>query len=294
MSLRSMTGYGRGSASGHGIRVETELSSVNRKQVEVRLNLPRSLAALESRLVELIQGSISRGQVAGGVTVHAVGTLKQTGLRVDGGLASSYVTELRATARRLGLDDDLSASLLLQLPGVIHYSSVEDDADAVWPILERALKIALRELVAMRRKEGAALGRDIARRLGILGKHLDVVKTVAPGVTARYCEALAKRLEGAGLSIKVDDPAVVKELAVFADRSDISEEITRLDSHLKQAAGLLRKSEPAGRTLDFLAQEMFREINTIGSKANDIHITREVISFKTELERIREQVQNVE
>lgn len=294
MALRSMTGYGRGEAASRGIRVEAELNSVNRKQLEVRMNLPRSLSSLESRTVELIQGSLSRGQITGGVVVHVSEAVRQNSLKVDRVLASAYVSELRKTAAALKLSDDLSASLLLEFPEVVRYCGADQDADAVWPVLEKALKEALKRLVEMRFKEGAALAGDLQRRLKHLGKHLGAIRKEVPHVTLRYREALLKRLADAGITLAVDDPVMIKELAVFADRSDITEEITRLDSHLKQAHGLFKSNEPAGRTLDFLAQEMFREINTIGSKANEVQITRQVIEFKTELERIREQVQNIE
>lgn len=294
MSLRSMTGYGRGEAAARGIRVEVELNSVNRKQFEVRLNLPRALVPLESRMVELVQSSISRGQVTGGVAVHVAESLKHRSFRIDSMLASSCIAELRRTAGKLELNDDLSASVLLELPGVVTQCCVADDADYVWPVLEKALKGAIRQLVAMRSREGTALGKDLGRRLTVLETCLTGVRSLAPDVTRRYRETLVKRLGQAGLVLDPSDPLLARELAVFADRSDISEEITRLESHLQQARGLMRSSEPAGRTLDFLAQEMFREINTIGSKANEVQITRQVIEFKTELERIREQVQNIE
>ncbi|MEI8351015.1 MAG: YicC/YloC family endoribonuclease [bacterium] len=294
MTLRSMTGYGRGEASARGIRVEVEVNSVNRKQFEVRLNLPRALISLESRMVELIQGSVSRGQVTGGVTVHAADSLKRKSFKIDTVLAAAYITELRRTAKTLKLNDTLSASLLLELPGVVTHSGAEEDADYVWPVLEKALKSAIRQLVAMRSREGAVLGEDLNRRVATLDSHLSTVRTLAPDVTTRYRETLVKRLGQAGLALDLHDPILVRELTVFADRSDITEEITRLESHLQQARGLMKSAEPAGRTLDFLAQEMFREINTIGSKANEVQITRQVIEFKTELERIREQVQNIE
>lgn len=292
--LRSMTGYGRGEVTAAGIRVEAELSSVNRKQLEVRLNLPRSLTAFESRLVERVQARVSRGQVSGGVMVHVSSEARRKGARIDHALAAAYIKELRRAAVELKLSDDLPASVLLQLPDVVQHVDVEQDADDVWPALQRAFDGALKQLVAMREREGAALAADIGSRLKGLSDVLGLVKRQAPAVAGKYRQALLERLKTAGLSLAVDDPALLKDLALFAERADISEELVRLDSHLKQAGGLLKSKDPAGRTLDFLAQEMFREINTIGSKANDVTITREVIRFKTELERIREQVQNIE
>jgi uncharacterized protein (TIGR00255 family) len=294
MALHSMTGYGRGDAFSKGMSVEVELSSVNRKQLEVRLNLPRSLASLESRMVERIQESLSRGQVTGGVVVRISEGLRQKSLRVDRHLALAYVNELRRTARALKLTDDLSASLLIGLPEVVSYSGADQDAEHVWPVLQKALRAAIKQLLAMREREGGSLALDLQRRFAKLEGHLDHIRREAPEVTRRYRLALQARLKQAGATLSADDPALLKELAIFADKSDISEEITRLDSHFKQAYGLLKSAEPAGRTLDFLAQEMFREINTIGSKANEVRITNQVIRFKTELERIREQVQNIE
>jgi uncharacterized protein (TIGR00255 family) len=146
----------------------------------------------------------------------------------------------------------------------------------------------------MRVKEGAELVADLRKRVAKLVQHLEAVKAEVPHVTTRYREALRKRLAEAGITVPVDDPMMIRELAVFADRSDITEEITRLDSHVKQIHSLFKSAEPAGRTLDFLAQEMFRELNTLGSKANDTGILEDVVALKAELERIREQVQNIE
>ena len=195
----------------------------------------------------------------------------------------------------LGNDaDDLSASLLLGLPEVVTYRGAEQDAEHVWPALQTALRGAIEQLVAMRQREGVALARDLRRRFRKLAGYLAKIRREAPMVTRKYRAALCTRLSQAGVSVGENDSQLLKELAVFADKCDISEEITRLESHFEQAYGLFESPEPAGRTLDFLAQEMFREINTIGSKANQVRITNQVIQFKTVLERIREQVQNIE
>lgn len=294
MTLRSMTGYGRGQATAKGLHVEVELNSVNRKQLEVRISLPRAWQSLESRVVELIQESISRGQVSGSILVQVSEALRAKSLSVNQALAAVYIKELRKTAKALKLTDDLSASLLLGLPEVVSYSGVDRDLEYVWPVMEKGLKTAIASLLAMRLKEGAELALDLESRLRKLADHVASIRVEAPHVTARYREALQKRLLQAGVALDAADSTMMKELALFADRSDITEELTRLDSHLKQAHTLLHSKEPAGRALDFLAQEMFREINTIGSKANEVRITRQVIEFKTELERIREQVQNIE
>ncbi len=294
MTLRSMTGYGRGQAAGRGIRVEVELSAVNRKQLDVRVTLPRALLCVESRLVEEVQKRISRGQVTGSVLMEVSAALRKKSLRVDAGLAGAYVGELRKAARTLGLADDLKANVLLELPEVVAYRGVEQDADYVWPVLRQALAGALDRLTAMREREGKTLGNDLRARFGKLAVMRNRIRKEAPLVTRRYRQVLAGRLKEAGVALASNDAQFLKELALFADRCDISEELTRLESHLRQGVALLLSREPVGRTLDFLAQEMFREINTIGSKANEVRITREVIRFKTELERVREQVQNLE
>ena len=294
MPLISMTGFGRGAAAAGGIKVEVELGAVNRKQFDVRVNLPRSLFALEAQVNALIHGAILRGSVGVVVKVGLTGAARRKGIGVDAGAAAAYVRALRQTAGQLGLRDDLTAASLLRMPEVLQYQDIGESASCVWAPLEKALRAALRGLLHMKRREGATLAKDIARRLARLTKTLDAVRLLAPQVAGRYAAALTARLKNAGIGMDVNEPQLVREIALFADRCDISEEIVRLDSHFKQAAQLLHAKEPVGRTLDFLCQEMFREINTIGSKGNDAAIARHVVQFKTELEAIREQVQNVE
>ena len=294
MGLKSMTGYGCGHASADGLKVQVEISSVNRKQFDAHLTLPKSIGALESRMLEVMHEAIARGHLTGNVTISVSETARRRGVRVDADLAEAYVRRIRDAALALGLRDDLSATALLRLPEVVSYQYVEADVEYIWPILLRALRQALGQLVHMRNAEGAALAQDLGERLRKLSVHLRDIRTLAPAVTEKYRTALHGRLRRAGFATGSGDQQVLKELALFAERSDISEEITRLDSHLRQALKFLKSKESVGRTLDFLAQEMLREINTIASKANDTAIVRHVIHFKTELERIREQVQNIE
>ena len=294
MALKSMTGYGRGSASVRGIKADVELNSVNRKQFDARLSLPRGAAALESRILEAIHQQVSRGQVTGEVVIHFTSAARARGVVVDADLAGAYLRALRRAAVRLRLRDDLNASQMLALPEVVRYHHPQEDASVVWPAVAAALRIALGALLRMRTVEGAALARDMTSRFSRLACAVRRIRRHAPGVTARYRAALLQRLAGAGLRVGDGDQQLLKELALFAERSDIAEELTRLESHLTQARKALGQVAPVGRTLDFIVQEMFREITTIGSKANAIAISREAIAFKAELERIREQVQNVE
>lgn len=294
MSARSMTGFGHGVAAKRGLRVEVEISSVNRKQLDVMVNLPKSLNALESRVHEAVARVLARGRVSVDVHVRESEAQRRESVRVDAGLAAAYVKALRTAARSLKLADDLTASRLLDLPGVLRLESPEDNVETIWPLLQRALDMALKALDRMRAREGQALARDLRQRLSLQRGLLAEIRGHAPAAAQRFREALRQRI--GALKLEVDIPAdrLEREVVMFAERADITEEMTRLDSHLNQAAGLLRQGEPSGKALDFVAQEMGREINTIGSKANDAEIARRVVLFKTELDRVREQVQNIE
>jgi uncharacterized protein (TIGR00255 family) len=293
MALKSMTGFGEGTASAGGIRVTVEISSVNRKQLDVNISLPRNLIALDARVQSLVRREFSRGRISGIVRVEAangaVGTVK-----IDDVLAAQYVDGIRSVAKKLKLTDDLGAEALSCFPGVISVEQENLDVDHVSVVLDDAMDKALRGLAKMRLTEGRALAADLRERLALLEELMKGIRTLSARVVKNQREKLFQRLEEAGLNDLAADERMVKEVALFADRCDISEELTRLKSHLAQARKLLRSSEPVGRTLDFLCQELFREINTIGSKANEVEITRQAVAFKTELERIREQVQNIE
>ena len=291
----SMTGRGTGAAAGRLARVEVELSSVNRKQLDVDVGLPRFLSSFESRVQELVQGRLSRGRVSGEIRVTWAEAAQAAGARVDLGLARATVTALRAAAKKLDLPDDLKASALLSLPGLVALEHGERDLETLWPSVRKALDTALAKLQAMRKKEGAALGRDLQGRLATLRTLVGEIAARAPGVAETYRANLLKRIAAAlpGTDLAGDE-RLLKEVALFADKADVAEELVRLDSHFRQADGLLKTGGVVGRTLDFLVQEMGREINTIGSKANDAGIARRVVACKAELERFREQVQNIE
>lgn len=293
MALKSMTGFGEGTASSAGIQVVVELSSVNRKQLDINVSLPRNLVTLDAQVQNMIRQEFTRGRVSGIVRVDATDGF--TGVvKVDEKLAAKYVEGLRKAARKLKLNDDLGAETIARLPGIVTVEQENLDAEHVSAGLEKALTKALRGLARMRLTEGKALEGDLRERIGLLEQKVKAIGKLAPTVVAGYREKLHQRLRDAGLDNLAADERIVKEVALFADRCDISEELTRLKSHLKQFRQLLHSSEAVGRTLDFLCQEIFREINTTGSKANEVEITRLVVAFKTELERIREQVQNIE
>jgi uncharacterized protein (TIGR00255 family) len=293
--MKSMPGYGRGECARDGFNVTVELSSVNRKQAEISVNLPRELEMLEPRIREAILHEVSRGRVTGRVTVHAGDGKASARMHLNVSLAKAYAHELNKLAKDLKLAGPVTLDQLVRAPGVFQTDEELAGTEDLWPAVDKSLRGALAALVNMREREGAYLAKDLATRVGVMRKCVERVARQAPKSAERYRLQLIERIKSAGLPAPAtDDERLLKEVVFFADRSDISEELTRLQSHFKQFEDCARSKEPVGRTLDFLAQEMNREINTIGSKANDALISSEVVTLKAELEKFREQAQNVE
>ena len=288
-----MTGYGRGEADVRGAKFSVELHSVNRRQSDIVVNLPRDLAELEPRIRQTINEGISRGRTNVIVSFHS-GANGARQLALDTDLARSYYETMRALQKELNAPGEITISTILQAPGVMRAPEDVLSAEEVWPAVDRALRAALADLIKMREREGKHLAKDLIHRLKAIRKSLKDVRALHPDVVKRYRLALLDRINKAGLPVVGDDERLLKEISFFADRSDVSEELTRLESHLAQFAHHLRRSEPVGRTLEFITQEMFRELNTLGAKANDAAISQLVVACKAELEKIREQVQNLE
>ncbi|MCP5522630.1 MAG: YicC family protein [Verrucomicrobiales bacterium] len=290
-----MTGYGRGCATHGGYRVTVELSSVNRKQADIQVNLPRELEALESRVRDEINRHIARGRLTARISLAASDAAAARHLHVNRPLAKAYAREFTQLATSLRLEASVSLDTILRAPGVLQPNPETTDADEVWPALEQALTLGLKALLRMRQREGRHLAKDLRTRISALRTLAKTVAGRAPEVAERYRALLLDRIRATGLAeLAGDDERLLKEVAFFAERSDITEEITRLESHFQQFDECASGGEPVGRMLDFLAQEMNREVNTIGSKANDSVLSRAVVAMKAELERFREQVQNVE
>jgi uncharacterized protein (TIGR00255 family) len=290
-----MTGYGRGECAQDGFKVTVELSSVNRKQTEISLNLPRELEVLEAQIRDEINRRVARGRLTVRLTLHTADAKWTGAVRLNTGLAKAYARELSRLAKDLKISGTVTLDHLLRAPGVLQADDEMGDAEAFWPAVEKALRQALVILVKMREREGTHLAKDLSARIRFMRKAVAEIQRQAPQVVRRYQEQLHERIKNAGLELlDVNDERLLKEVVFFADRSDISEELTRLQSHFQQFNDCLKSSEPVGRTVDFLAQEMNREINTIGSKANDSIISGEIVKLKAELERFREQAQNVE
>jgi uncharacterized protein (TIGR00255 family) len=288
-----MTGYGRGEVDHDGAKLSVELNSVNRKQSDIVVNLPRDLAELEPRIRQTINERISRGRMNVLVTLQesANGARK---LALDTGLARSYHEAMLTLQKELNAPGEITIGTILQAPGVMRSPEHSIDAREAWPVLQQALAAALVELIKMREREGKHLAKDLIHRLKVLRKKIKEIRALYPDVVNKYRSALLDRIEKAGLNLPIDDERLLKEISFFADRSDISEELTRLESHLAQFAHHLRKNEPVGRPLEFITQEIFRELNTLGAKSNDAAISQYVVACKSELEKIREQIQNLE
>lgn len=289
-----MTGHGWGEQTREGSKITVELSSVNRKQGEITVNLPRELEVLEAQVREEINRRVARGRVSVRVGLHAgEGEAGQVALNVP--LARAYVKEFRKLSKDLKLGGEVTLDTVLRAPGVLQGGQETLDAEAFWPAVREALRKALDMLVRMREREGAHLQKDLSGRIRTMRQAVARVHKQAPLVQERYRQNLLERVRKAGVeSAQPEEDRILKEVVLFADRADVSEELTRLEAHFEQYETVVRQAEPVGRTLDFLAQEMNREINTLGSKANDSQISRDVVLLKTELEKFREQVQNVE
>ena len=293
--MKSMTGHGWAEHASDGHKVSVEISSVNRKQSEVTVVLPRELEVLEAQTRDEVNRRVARGRVSVRVTRHVMDGGESQRVALDVPLARQYAREFKKLARELHLSEELTLDTLLRAPGVMQASQEVEDAEAFWPAVSAALTQALDTLVGMREREGKHLAKDLNARIRTMRQAVARVKKLAPQVQVRYRQTLLDRIRAAGLEApQVDADRIQKEVIYFADRSDVSEELTRLEAHFAQYDTVAKSGEPVGRTLDFLAQEMNREINTLGAKANDSQISADVVMLKTELEKFREQVQNVE
>ncbi len=291
--MRSMTGYGRGQSAVNGCKISVELNSVNRKQSDVTVSLPRELAELEPRLRDVINARISRGRLNVVVVLHN-GTAASNKVEFDTNLARSYYRAMLDLQKEMKAGGEISIETILRAPGVMRAPEDGVSPESVWPQVETALEEALKEMIRMREKEGKHLAKDLIKRLKLVRQALRKIRQLHPNVLRKYRQSLHERIQKAGIEIPINDERLVKEVIFFADKSDISEELTRLDSHLAQFAHHLRKNEPVGRTLDFMTQEIYREFNTLGAKANDVEISQLVVTCKAEMEKIREQIQNIE
>ena len=293
--IRSMTGFGRAEASGDSVAVSVEARSVNHRHLDIAVRLPRALGALEPDVRRVVQSRLERGRVE--VTVQASPLAGRSAQRivVDNALAREYLARGRELATAVGMGgDNLTLAWVLERPGVVRAEDVEAADPAGWPVVADALGRALDELVARRTAEGEALTVALRGLLASLRVEVDLIAERAPAALARREARLRERLRALLGEAAVDESRIVAEVAVWADKLDITEELARLAAHLEQAGLLLDKGGPVGRPLEFLLQELNREVNTVASKADDLELSQSTLAAKGILEKLREQVQNLE
>ena len=290
--IRSMTGFGAGKGGAAGEVVEAEVRSVNHKFCEVKARLSREMASLETELVRQVKDRLARGGIEFSLRrTSARGALSP---RVDTELAAEYARAFEEVRARLGLSGQVSLSEVLAADGVVTLEERAVDLESARAAGSAALALALDALVAMREREGTALARDLEMRLAVVEGIAARLAELSPSSVEDYRARLHERVAELSRGLAPDPARLATEVALFADRTDVTEELTRLASHVGQMRGLLASGEPAGRTMDFLVQEMHREANTVGSKSQSAEAAAAVVSLKAEIERMREQVQKVE
>ena len=314
--LYSMTGFGAAVYKGENLSISVELKAVNNRFFKLSLRLSDGYAVLEHRIETILRSVIGRGTVNAGIRV--VRSNADTGYQINQTILQSYVKQLADVVDSLGHTDCLwPLDRLLTLPGVVvtDRDNTEEDIEQTWRVLEKTLRDALRDLQTMRKTEGEAMRKDLTSNIESLRQSIGNITELAPNAAPNYRDKLKERIDTAmkewmleeqledvsdarnpccKRAAVLSDPDFVRELAIYADKCDISEEIVRFQSHLEQFSSAIQSPESCGRKLDFLSQELFREANTISSKANDADITRHVVEIKAVVERIREMVQNVE
>ncbi len=292
--IKSMTGYGRAEITDEQKRIVIEVKAVNQRFLDFNIRMPRRFICLEDKVRKTIQERVFRGHIDVFITVESVGSQTKN-IKVDKALAQAYYREISELQEELGIARSLDIKGLISLPDVFKVEEPEEDTDLFWQeYLQPALEGAVDALVKMRELEGQKLLQDIKGNLRNIEEGREKIGFLAPGVVTEYQERLENKLKDMLSDTEIDSSRILTETAIFASKVDINEELVRLDSHLHQFEDCLTKDEPIGRKLDFINQEMAREINTIGSKANNQQITSLVVDLKGEAEKIKEQVQNIE
>lgn len=291
--LRSMTGYGRSQKILNGRDITVEIRSVNHRYYEYSSRIPRIYNYIDEKLKLLLKGSISRGKVEISVTVNSIEG-KDAVIHINKGAAEGYVTALRSVAQELQLTDDIRLSNLMKLPDIFNIQKAPDDEEQIWADISETALEALEKFVEMRSVEGGKLKNDVLEKASNIEKLVGEVEKLSPETVENYRNRLYAKLSEVLEGKDIDQQRILTEAAVFAEKIAVDEETVRLRSHISQLRDMLNSDEAIGRKLDFIVQEMNREVNTIGSKAQDLNIARNVVDMKAEIEKIREQIQNIE
>ena len=291
--IRSMTGFGRAEEVINGRDITVELRSVNHRFFEFSSRIPRAYGFLEEKLKSYISSAVSRGKIDVSITIISVES-KDTQIEANIDIAQGYVDALRKANSVLRLEDDLTLSQLLRLPDLFTVRKAPDDEEQIWDDVKTVTEKAVVKFVEMREREGEKLREDVLERLDTIERLVTQIELVSPQTVEDYRNRLYSRLCEVLSQNDIDEQRIVTEAAIFADKVATAEETVRLRSHIKQLTDMLESSDPIGRKTDFLIQEFNREANTIGSKAQDVSITKLVVDLKSEIEKIREQIQNIE
>lgn len=291
--IKSMTGFGRAQETVDGMTVTVELKSVNHRYFEFTAKVPRTYGFLEEKLKSFLNARVSRGKMECYVSIE---NLEESDMEVivNPSLAKGYVDALRTLSETFGLKEDYSAISIAKFPDVLTLRKAPADEEKIWNAVQKVTELAVERFVTMRETEGEKLRADILSKADTILEHVAFVESRSPQTVREYHEKLRQRMEELLENTQVDEQRLLTEAAIFADKVAVDEETVRLRSHISQLREFLNADEPIGRKLDFLVQEMNRESNTIGSKAQDVELAKRVIAIKAEVEKIREQVQNIE
>ena len=291
--IKSMTGYGRAQKILNGRDILVEIRSVNHRYYEYSSRVPRAFNYVDEKLKALLKQGISRGKVEVNVTINNIEG-RDTEIALNKGAAEGYVNALRSVSAELGLEDDLTLSKLIKLPDIFNIQKTPDNEEQVWDDVSAVAGEALYKFVSMRETEGEKLRNDVLEKSDLILKMVGQVEALSPKTVENYRGKLYQKLSELLESKDIDQQRILTEAAIFAEKIAVDEETVRLRSHVSQLRDMLDSADPIGRKLDFIVQEMNREVNTIGSKAQDLSITKIVVDMKAEIEKIREQIQNIE
>lgn len=291
--LKSMTGYGRREAVTDGKKVLAEIKSVNHRYSDYNIKVPRHLGFLEDKIRKHVSKSITRGKVDVYLSVESYETADKE-IILNRAAAKNYIDALRALRDEFDLSDDISVCSVAQNPDIFNTERIEEDEEEIWNTVKNVIDEALSDFVAMREREGQRIEKDLCERVEYMRKLVEKVDKRSPETVKEYTEKLRDKIKELLDGREVDETRILTEVAIYADKVAVNEETVRLGSHFDEFFNIIESGEPAGRRLDFLIQEINREVNTIGSKASDIEIAKIVVTLKGEIEKLREQIQNIE
>ena len=291
--LKSMTGFGRSKYENEGREYLVEIKSVNNRYNDISIKLPRNISFLEEKVKTAITNSISRGKVD--VFINFINNSeKGKKIQINTELAKQYIEQLKNLQTETGIIDNIGIMEICKMPEVLNLKIEDDDENLLWQELSECLNNAITSFLLMRENEGEKIKEDLEKRIEHVKEKIEKISEISTGLVEEYVVKLKKRVNELLKTTVVDDTRLAQEIVIYSDKCSVEEELTRLRSHISQFLNLLNEINPIGKKLDFLIQEMNRETNTIGSKANNLEITNFVVDIKTELENIREQIQNIE